>query len=179
MIRIALRRISIQHDWLKVPILLLALFLFPGRPTSAQTFQFLPEVNAYTNIQTNIQFNFQAKETRKAGDPTRVEIGPSFDFYLKPLARIKNVSVFDLDDAKSRPVVLSVGFRYVPSPDKPHIERMIVAATFHVPLVAGILLSDRNRSDLDWSQNNFTWRYRNRLTLEREMKMALITLRLT
>jgi hypothetical protein len=44
-----------------------------------------------------------------------------------------------------------------------------VAATPRLPLVWNILLSDRNRMDLDWSQNQFTWRYRNRLTLERRL----------
>jgi hypothetical protein len=30
-----------------------------------------------------------------------------------------------------------------------------------------ILISDRNRADLDWQNGKFTWRYRNRLTIER------------
>jgi hypothetical protein len=44
---------------------------------------------------------------------------------------------------------------------------VIVAATSHFPLLAGLLLTDRNRFDLDWKNGNFTWRYRNKLTLER------------
>src|SRR3974390_1291849 len=135
-----------QIAWLSAALLLLVLILFllPCRPANAQTFQFLPEVDVYTKLHPDIRFNFQAKETREAGDPTQVEIGPGFDFFLKPLVRLKKITTFDLDDAKSRPLVLSVGFRYVPSPDKPHIERMILAATPHFPLFAGILLTDRN-----------------------------------
>jgi len=49
---------------------------------------------------------------------------------------------------------------------------MELAATFHWPLIAKILLSDRNRSDLDWSNNQFTWRYRNRVNLERRIKIG-------
>ena len=30
-----------------------------------------------------------------------------------------------------------------------------------------ILLSDRNRADLDWSKDQLNWRYRNKVTLER------------
>jgi hypothetical protein len=30
-----------------------------------------------------------------------------------------------------------------------------------------MLTTDRNRADLDWSDGQFTWGYRNRLTLER------------
>ena len=147
------------------------LFLLPllliCRPARAQTFQFLPEVDAYAKIQPNIRFNFQAKETREAGDPTQVEIGPGFDFFVKPLVRLKKITAFDLDDAKSRPLQFSIGFRYVPSPDKPHIERLELAVTPRWPLFAKLLLSDRNRADLDWSRNQLNWRYRNRVTLER------------
>jgi hypothetical protein len=155
--------ISVQNSGLMKVILPLLLF--------GQTFQFLPEVDAYAKLQPEIRFNFQAKETREAGDPTQVEIGPGFDFFMKPLIRLKDVTVFDLDNAKSRPLQFSIGFRYIPSPDKPHIERLEPAVIFHFPLVAQILLSDRNRADLDWSKGQFTWRYRNRVTLERRINV--------
>jgi len=152
----------------KNALLLPLLLMFCGS-AGAQTFQFLPEVDLYSKIQPSIRFNFQVKETREASDPTQVEIGPGFDFFLRPLVRLQKITVFDLDDSKSRPLELSAGFRYVPSPNEPHTERVELAVTFHAPLVAGILLSDRNRADLDWSQNKFSWRYRNRLTLERRL----------
>ena len=161
----------VQDSGLRAAVLLLPLFLSLCVPARAQTFQFLPEVDASYKIQPNIRFVYQAKETREAGDPTQAEIGPSFDFFLKPLVRLKKITAFDLDDAKSRTLVLSAGFRYVPSPDKPHTERMILAATSHFPLVAKILLSDRNRADLDWSKNQYNWRYRNRVTLERRVSI--------
>jgi hypothetical protein len=56
-----------------------------------------------------VRFVFQAKDTREGGDPAQAEIGPSIEFCLKPLLKLKNVRVFDLDDAKSRPLVLAVG----------------------------------------------------------------------
>lgn len=132
----------------------------------------MPEVDAYAKLNSAIRFQFQAKETREAGDPTQAEIGPSFDFFLKPLIRLRKITLFDLDDAKSRPLVLSAGFRYVPSADKPHLERMEVVATQHFPLLAGILLTDRNRADLDWQKDQFTWRYRNRVELERSIRIG-------
>lgn len=155
--------------WPRLALFLLSAFLWSCALASAQSFQFLPEVDAYSRINPNIRFVFQAKETREAGDPTQAEVGPGFDFFLKPLVRLKKVTEFDLDDSKSRPLQLSAGFRYVPSPDKPHIERLELAATPHLPLLAGILLSDRNRADLDWSKNQLTWRYRNRVSLQRRV----------
>ena len=163
---------SLLNRFLIAVVLLQPPFLLSCKPASAQTFQFLPEVDAYAKLDTKIRFAFQAKETREGGDPTQIEVGPGFDFYLRPLLRLKEVSVLNLDDSKSRPLVFSVGFRYIGTPDKPPTERMELAATFHWPLVARLLLSDRNRADLDWSRNAFTWRYRNRVTLERRIKIG-------
>src|SRR5271167_4031321 len=69
---------------------------------SAQTDQLLPEIDTYLKLSSDLRVSFQAKETREAGDPTQAEIGPSLDFYLKPLIKLQNVTEFDLDDSKSR-----------------------------------------------------------------------------
>ena len=172
MLRTILMLAFVRNPWRSAFVLLLALFLLPCGSASAQAIQFLPEVDVYSRLNPDIRFNFQVKSTREAGDATQAEIGPGFDFFLKPLLRLKRISAFDLDDSKSRPLQFSVGFRYVPSPDKPHIERLQLATTFHLPLVAKILLSDRNRADLDWSQNQLTWRYRNRISLDRRLAIA-------
>ena len=158
---------SQQERWPRAAVLLFFLILLSCKAASAQSPQFLPEIDAYIKIQPDIRFNFQAKETREAGAPTQAEVGPGFDFFLKPLVRLKRITAFDLDEAKSRPLQLSVGFRYVPAPGKPPIDRLILAATPRFPLVANILLTDRNRADLDWKNGQFMWRYRNRVRLER------------
>ena len=40
------------------------------------------------------------------------------------------------------------------------------------PFVAKILLSDRNRFDLDWQPSHFYWRYRNRVKFERTIQIG-------
>jgi Protein of unknown function (DUF2490) len=155
----------VRGKWVMAALLL----LLRCSPTHAQNpaTEFFPEVDAYLKLNSNVQVYFQAKDTREGGDPTQAEIGPSIEFYLKPLLRLKDVTRFDLDDAKSRPLVFAIGYRYVPSPDKATVNRLEPVLTFHFPLVAQILLSVKNRGDLDWSKGSFTWRYRNRVTLER------------
>lgn len=148
-------------------LLLPLFFVLSAKPASAQTFQFLPEVDAYSKLTPDIRFVFQAKETREADDPTQAEIGPTFEFLLKPLVRLRDVSIFNPDEGKSRLLQLFVGFRYVPSPDKPHVERLQLGFTSNFPLGWKILMSDRNRADLDWENNQLTWRYRNKLKFER------------
>ncbi|MFZ0583627.1 MAG: DUF2490 domain-containing protein [Candidatus Acidiferrales bacterium] len=151
--------------WLWVaPLLLL---VCPPARAQTSVAEFLPEVDTYFKLNSNVRLVFQAKQTREGGDPTQAEVGPSIEFYLKPLVRLKKVTAFDLNDAKSRPLVLAVGYRYVPSPDKATVNRLEPVLTFHVPITARILISDRNRGDLDWSNGKFTWRYRNKLTAER------------
>src|SRR5271167_3343661 len=68
----------------------------------AQTDQLLPEIDTYLKLRSDLRVSFQAKETSEAGDPTQAEIGPSLDFYLKPLIKLQNVTEFDLDDSKSQ-----------------------------------------------------------------------------
>jgi hypothetical protein len=135
----------------------------------AQVDAFLPEIDAYYKVTHDVRVSFQAKETREGGDPTQAELGPSIEFYMKPLLKLKHVTRFDLDDAKSRPLVFSIGYRYLPTPDSPATNRMEPVVTFHLPLMAGLLLSDRNRADLDWKGGEFSWRYRNRLQIERRL----------
>jgi hypothetical protein len=147
---------------------LVCMVCLPARAQTSTT-EFFPEVDANIKLNSHVQIVFQVKETREGGDPTQVELGPSIVFHLNSLVRLRDVTAFDLDDSKSRPLVLSVGYRYVPSPDKATVNRLEPVVTFHFPITGRILVSDRNRADLDWSDGNFTWRYRNRLTLERRI----------
>ncbi|MGA7915641.1 MAG: DUF2490 domain-containing protein [Candidatus Acidiferrales bacterium] len=159
----------VRGRWLIAALLLLLACSCSPAFAQASTTEFLPEIDANFKLNSYIRFVAQAKETREGGDPTQAEVGPSIEFYLKPLLKLKRITLFDLDDAKSRPLVLAVGYRVVPSPGKPTINRMEPVVTFHIPITARILISDRNRGDLDWSNGKFTWRYRNRLTAERRL----------
>jgi len=140
---------------------------FACLPVYAQDTQFLPEIDAHLTFNSYVRGYLQAKDDREGGDPTQFTFGPSVEFYLKPLIKLKSVTLFDLDDAKSRPLVLESGYRLITAPNTPTENRLQEAATFRFPLFAQILLADRNRVDLDWKNSSFTWRYRNKLTLER------------
>jgi hypothetical protein len=151
-------------SWLGLALLVPAL----GLCARAQVDQLLPEIDVYHKLSSDVRFTFQAKETREGGLPTQAEIGPSLDFYLKPLVRLKKITWFDLDDSKRRVLVLSIGYRYLPSPNSPPENRIEPVATFHFPMSV-FLLSDRNRADVDWQSGKFTWRYRNLIQIERRL----------
>jgi hypothetical protein len=61
----------------------------------------------------------QAKATYEVGNLVTAEFGPSLDFYLKPRVRLQDITTFDLDDSKSRPLVFSIGYRYLLYPGSP------------------------------------------------------------
>jgi hypothetical protein len=139
---------------------------------NAQETQFLPEVDVYLKLNSYWRLRVQAKDTRDGGDPTQAAIGPSVELYVKPLIRLKEVTTFDLDDSKTRPLVFSAGYRYLASPSSPSTNRMELTATSHFPIKPGmLLLTDTNRSDLDWSDGSFKWRYRNRPQLEKPIRI--------
>ena len=138
----------------------------------AQDTQFLPEVDAHLTLNRSLRTYLQAKDDREGGDPEQFTFGPSIQFYHRPLAKLERVTLFDLDDEKSRPLVLETGYRIITAPGAPPENRAIEAVTLRLPPGAGFLLTDRNRADLDWQNGRFTWRYRNKLSLERTLSIG-------
>src|SRR5213083_562292 len=155
---------SLRNLWLP-----LMFFMLSCEVVSAQEAEFLPEVDVYLKLSSSARLRVQASNTREGGDPTQLTIGPDLEFYIKPLIRLKQVTAFDLDDTKSRPLVFTAGYRYLAAPDSPSTNRMELTATSHFPAKPGLLISDRNRSDLDWSNGMFKWRYRNKLEIEKPL----------
>ena len=136
-------------------------------PACAQTDQFLPEIDFYTKLHERVRFQLQARQTWEANEPVQAEFGPSVDFYVPSWIRLANVTKFDLDDAKPRPLVLSVGYRYLPEANGgAATNRMEPVATARFPVTSKLLLTNRNRFDLDWKSDGFAWRYRNRVQIE-------------
>ena len=156
-----------QRSWLTLAIMLAAL------PFSAhaQSFQFLPEIDTYYKFDPNLRVYFQAKDTREGEMPTTAEIGPSLEFHLKPLHKLGNITAFDLDKSKSQLLLFSIGYRYLPTPNEPPTNRLEPYFIVHLPSPGQILLTDRNRADLDWKSGNFSWHYRNRIDVERLWKI--------
>jgi hypothetical protein len=134
----------------------------------AQSDQFLPEVDAYYRFHDNLRLWFQAKETVEAGNPQTAEFGPSLDFYVRPIDKLLDITSYLNDESKSHPAVFTIGYRYLPYPDSPPTNRLEPVLTLNAPVhPIKLLISDRNRFDLDWQGGGFNWRYRNRLQLQR------------
>jgi hypothetical protein len=157
----------IQNKSLMVVLFLwLTSFLAAGQTTITA---FLPEVDSYFRFTPNVRLFAQAKGYMEDGDLNHAQIGPSLQFSIRPLDKLKKITIFDLDDIKCMPVVLTIGYRYLPSTVQPAINRLQPMALFHIPFPGRTLVTDRNRFDFDWSRIAFNWTYRNRITAERRL----------
>jgi Protein of unknown function (DUF2490) len=147
------------------------------KPARAQDLsEFWPEIDTYVNLTSRTRLFFIAalssdQDTRNI----QGEFGPNFDYYLRPFAR---PHLKDMDPSKSRLLTFRVGYRYLPTlRGKGGTEnRGLLELTSRFSLPFNILLSDRNRVDLRFIEGqNFSWRYRNRLTLERNFVIKKYT----
>jgi hypothetical protein len=142
-------------------------FSLPGLPIAAQSLQSWPEIDGYLQFNSTVRGSFFVALTRENAEGSSGEIGPNIDFFLKPLVKLKRITVFELDQSKSRPAMFRLSYRYLPAVEGPTEHRVGVEATGRYPLIQGVLLSDRNRADLRYVDDEFSWRYRNRLSAER------------
>ena len=71
-----------------------------------------------------------------------------------------HVNKFDLDDTKPRLLTLGLGYHYLPQANGgAATNRMLPVLTARFPVTKRLLLTDRNRFDLDWKSGGFFWRY--------------------
>jgi len=139
-----------------------------------------------------------AQLVRAQESSTRNEVWPEIDVYihLKPKVRLfllgtvsKSVEDGELRNAKgfesqigahidyipNEHVILRAGYRFGTSlgetddPFKEH--RLLTEQTLRKLLPRELLLSDRNREDFRFVNGDFSFRYRNRVTVEREFNL--------
>jgi hypothetical protein len=142
-------------------------FVIDGGPLArAQTtqFEFLPKIDAYKHFTEKVQGEFVISRTSDADTFNSIQVGPNLNISLRPLLRGK---LLRTNETSYKLLTLGLGYRYIANVDKPPENRGIVELTARFPLPAKMQLSDRNRADLRVIQGQFSWRYRNRNTLER------------
>jgi Protein of unknown function (DUF2490) len=136
-------------------------------------------------------------QTARAQDPTtRKEFWPEVDVYItvKPKVRLfllgtisKSVEDGELFNAQSYEAQIGAHVDYIPNKhlilrtgyrfgtaigdndDDFREHRLLTEQTLRKLLPGDVLLSDRNRQDFRFLNGDFSFRYRNRLTIEREV----------
>jgi len=160
----------------RVPFWIMFLILSPGATAKAQSNQVWPEISTFVKLNDKMRFYFLATTVKESSESTEGEYGPNFDFYLKPLRKHSVLIYLPQDESKSRLLLLRLGYRYIHpyTGDEPSEQRGVIEAHARYPLVHRVLISDRNRIDLRSKGGDFSWRYRNRLTVETEFSLGRV-----
>jgi len=134
-----------------------------------QVDEFWPEVDTYVHLNDNARLFFSVQNTREDSAATSTDVGAHLDVFLKPLGGLRLLSSRSSDESKSRLVLFRIGYHHLfarggsGSPE----DRVVVEVVPRYPLRFGVVIADRSRTDLRFTQDGFAWRYRNRISVER------------
>jgi Protein of unknown function (DUF2490) len=150
----------------KSPLVILALLLsllICTHSAKAQTTnnEVWPEIDVYVNVKPKIRLYFMGTTSRAVEDG---ELFNSKAFEAQIGAHV--------DYIPNKHIVLRTGYRFGTSlgdASSTYKEnRLLTEQTLRKMLPGSLLLSDRNREDFRFIEGDFSFRYRNRVTIERE-----------
>ena len=126
--------------------------------------EFWPEIDVYINVKPKVRFYLIGTVSKSVED-----------------GEIRNAQGFEaqigahIDYIPNDHLILRTGYRYgtsVGDSDDPFKEhRLLTEQTLRKMLPGDLLLSDRNREDFRFVNGDFSFRYRNRVTIEREVHL--------
>jgi hypothetical protein len=178
MVELVPSRLPLTHVC-RVSLFVLVLTGSLGVDARAQTTQVWPEVSTFVRLTDRMRLYFLATTVKESRDSTSGEFGPNLDIYVRAIAKRRHWAGFRLDESKNRTLLLRFGYRYLPSytGDDPVEHRGVFEATARYPLLrGGVLVSNRNRMDFRFIEGDYSWRYRNRLSVEREFSIGPVRL---
>ena len=147
-----------------------------GISAHAQSIQLWPEISAFTRLNDRMRFYFLATTVREKSGVHGRRVRS--EFRLLPSAVGDNPKHFGwlrLDESKNRFLLLRVGYRYLHSfSGSPDEHRTVLEATTRLPLAAGVLVSHRGRVDLRFIDGEDSWRFRSRLSVEKEVSIGRV-----
>ena len=158
------QRCVLRKALVLIPGLCLLLVAISTQATRAQETttpkEFWPEIDVYIELKPKVRLNLLGTVSRSVED-----------------GEFRNAQAYEaqfgahIDYIPNEHVILRTGYRFGTSlgsnsePFKEH--RFLTEQTLRTLLPGGLLLSDRNREDFRWVDGDFSFRYRNRVTVER------------
>lgn len=132
------------------------------QPTTSN--QFWPEIDVYVDVKPKVRLYLLGTISKSVEDG-EVLNGQAFEAQFGA----------HLDYIPNQHVILRTGYRFGTSlgdTDDPYKEhRFLTEQTLRQLLPGSLLLSDRNREDFRFINGDFSFRYRNRVTVEREFHL--------
>jgi len=157
----------------------LALALVLAAPAAAQevTTQFWPEVDTFVRLSEDMRIYVPLSRTREGTDDSDQDgtVGIYLDYYTLPIAKLHLVG--PANAPRTHRLLLRAGYGYTAGSDgQPATNTLTAEATGRLSLPWDLLVSDRNRFDLNFTGGEFDPRYRNRLRIERNVDLGKPTL---
>lgn len=164
----SLNRFKVSHCFVLVACLLLLAILCPGLSAQEAQTQEFPEIETYVGLTDRYRLMFMVSRTRDGDTVNSAQFGPNFDVNLRPILLRK---LRTNDSEKMKLLTFRVGYRYLNNVGKPNENRVVLQLTsrFHLPW--SLEMEERNRSDLRVIKGQFSWRYRNRVTVQRSFSI--------
>lgn len=144
--------------------LLLIIGTHPANAQDTTSGEFWPEIDVYVNIKPKVRLFFLTTVSKSVEDGEILN-GQAFEAQIGA----------HVDYIPNKHVILRTGYRFgtsVGDSDSSYKEhRLLTEQTLRKMLPGGVLLSDRNRQDFRFIDGDFSFRYRNRVTIEREFHL--------
>jgi hypothetical protein len=133
-----------------------------------------PEVDAYVGLGERSRLFFLATSSRNRGEDLREGmVGAHADLFVKPFGRPWLVNTPDA--VKRHYLAFRAGYRYawdMTGRSGYWEHRMLLEGTARYRPVHGFVFVNRNRLDVRDVNGDWSWRYRNRSRLERDLKLG-------
>ena len=131
------------------------------RAQQTQTLEF-PEIDTYIGLTNRYRLMFLMSRSDDGSTVNSAQFGPNLDINFR---RLRRKTLLTNDTAQGNLLTFRIGYQYLRNVGKPDENRVQLALTsrFHLPW--SLQLNERNRLDLREISDQFSWRYRNRLTL--------------
>lgn len=154
---------------------LLLLLVPPGTfaQSSRAISEFDPGLTVAVDLNKHIRLDFATgKENTEELSLAKWKVSGGASFRFKPLRK----TLFDLIDTdKEHQFVLGAAYEFSRTVDAGTIahkeHRIMLDGTFRYTLPAKVLMTNRSRFEFRWVDNDFHWRYRNRLMFEKQLKV--------
>ena len=127
--------------------------------------QIWPEIDAYHSFTQKLRLKLVASRSTDGNDYNSIEVGPTLNIFAK---RFIQPRLSTLNTEKNHLLVFGIGYRYIAGLNQAPENRAEFDVTPQFPLPWKLQMGDRTRIDLRFIQgSSFSWRYRNRPSLER------------
>lgn len=138
--------------------------------------EFWPELDLFWKLSPSLRLDFTGKSTRDQDESTSDRAaGVYLDIFFPRFKPILFRRISELDDTRMQRIKVRVAYQYHHSFQQTPVvveHRPFVDGTWTWVFPRDFLASDRNRFEFRIKNGVYSWRYRNRFRVERDVRLA-------